>query len=358
MSETFISKEEFIRRRDQLFKKHSRQQDALKFSKEYSLWIEETIREIAGKGKYNFVLASAGSFSRRELSPYSDIDLMFIAKSVPDNEEDISKIVTLLWDHGLEVSHTVRDFSDIQKYIVVDLHTFTQFFETRFILGSESIYNEWNENLFDSITEDAKKDLINQMFEDINARYEKHGDSPKILEPNVKLSAGGLRDLQSVEWMYILSQKVLLNKQEETTQIESFISLLENSKITSPDECRRLLGSYKLILAIRNLLHIRSKQRTDRFEFTSQIEIADVFGYSEDDLTIFMSMYYKAANIIHRFTRSMIKRFRDEISSPIPESLAIVLDDDFQIRGKVIFLRNGANVTLSDILRAFYYRGL
>ncbi len=359
MNETLAYKEKFIQKRDQLFKKHSRQHNALKFSKEYSLWIEETIRELAGMGgKYNFVLASAGSFSRRELSPYSDIDLMFIAKSIPENEEDISRIVTMLWDHGLEVSHTVRDFSDIQKYIVIDLHTFTQFFETRYIIGSESIYNEWNETLFASFTEDAKKDLINQMIDDINARYEKHGDSPKILEPNVKLSAGGLRDLQSVEWMYIFSQKVLLNKQEETTQVEAFISLLEKSKITSPDECRRLLGSYKLILAIRNLLHLHSKQRTDRFEFSSQIEIANVFGYSEDDLTIFMSMYYKAANILHRFTCSMVKKFKDEISSPIPESLAIVLDDDFQIRGKVISLRNGANVTLSDILRAFYYRGL
>jgi [protein-PII] uridylyltransferase len=358
MNEILTYKEEFLRKRDELFKKHSRQTDSLKFSKEYSLWIEETIREIASANKYNFALASAGSFSRRELSPYSDIDLMFIAKSVKENEEDISKLVTSLWDHGLEVSHTVRDFSDVQKYILSDLHTLTQFFETRYILGSETIYNEWNENLFASITEDAKIELINQMFDDINARYEKHGDSPKVLEPNVKLSAGGLRDLQAVEWMFILTEKVLLNKQEETTQVESFIKILGERNITSPDECRRLLGSYKLILAIRNLLHLHSKQRTDRFEFSSQIEIADVFGYSEDDLTIFMSMYYKAANIINRFTRSMIKKFKDEISSPIPESLAIVLDDDFQIRGKVISLRDNSDVTLSDILRAFYYRGL
>ena len=97
--------------------------------------------------KYNFALASAGSFSRREFSPYSDVDIIFIAESVDDNAKEITELVTRFWDNGLEVSHTVRDFSDIQKYILSDLHTFTQFFETRYLLGSEKIYNIWNEEL-------------------------------------------------------------------------------------------------------------------------------------------------------------------------------------------------------------------
>lgn len=358
MNEILIKKNELAEKRDQLFKKHSRQSDALKFSKEFSLLIEETIRSLAGKNKYKFVLASAGSFSRRELSPYSDIDLMFITESVQENEHEIAKIIQTLWDHGLEVSHTVRDFSDIEKFLNTDLHSFTQFFETRFILGSESVYNNWNEKLFSSITDEVKKDLLMQMFDDVDERYKKHGDSPKMLEPNVKLSAGGLRDLQVVEWMYTLSRKVLLNKQEETTQVEAFIRMVKDDQITSPDECMRLLNSYNLILAIRNLLHLNSKQRVDRFEFSSQTEIAKIFGYDDTELTTFMRTYFKAANIIHRFAGSMIKRFKEEISFPIPESLSIVLDDDFQIRGKVISLRKNAKVNLSDILRAFYYRGL
>ena len=87
-------KNKFFARQEELFSRHYKQIDSLSFSKEYSFLIEEVIREIAGPGKYNFILASAGSFSRRELSPYSDIDLIFITESVSENEKKISDLVT------------------------------------------------------------------------------------------------------------------------------------------------------------------------------------------------------------------------------------------------------------------------
>jgi [protein-PII] uridylyltransferase len=208
-------KNRFRAKQEELFLRHNKQIDSLTFSKEYSFLIEEVIREISGSNKYNFVLASAGSFSRRELSPYSDIDLIFIAETVNENEMEISNLVKTFWDNGLEVSHTVRDFSDIQKYLFDDLHTFTQFFETRYLLGSEKIYSKWNEALINILTEDVKIDLQKRMIDEFDERYKKHGDSPKVLEPNVKLSAGGLRDLQAIEWMYIFRNKTLINKQEE-----------------------------------------------------------------------------------------------------------------------------------------------
>ena len=142
---------------------YSKQADALRFSKQYSLLIEEFIRAVAGNEKYNFAVASAGSFSRREFSPYSDIDIIFIAESVEDNAKEISELVTRFWDNGLEVSHTVRDLSDIQKYMLDDLHTFTQFFETRYLLGSEKVYNLWNEELIKTLNEDIKADLIKRL---------------------------------------------------------------------------------------------------------------------------------------------------------------------------------------------------
>lgn len=348
----------FHSKRDELFAAHSKQADALRFSKEYSFLIEEFIRAVAGIEKYNFTIASSGSFSRREFSPFSDIDIIFIAESVEENAKEISDLVTRFWDNGLEVSHTVRDFSDIQKYKLTDLHTFTQFFETRYLLGSEKIYNQWNEELVKSLNEDLKADLMKRLIEDSNERHKKHGDSPKILEPNLKLSAGGLRDLQLVEWMYIFSRKELFNKQQETTQIETFLNILKENKITSTDECNRVLSSYKLILSVRNLMHLESKQKNDRFEFSEQIRIAKIFGFEEDSLTDFMRIYFNAAVILSRFSKSMIKKMYDETFIFLPDSLAINIDDDFEIKGKVISMRKNEDLTMSDILRAFYYRGL
>ncbi len=358
MISTSNIKNEFIKKRDRLFQDNYRQKDSFKFSVSYSLLVEEFIRRLASEEKYNFVLASAGSFSRRELSPYSDIDIMFITKSVEENKDLISKLVTKFWDNGLEASHTVREFSDIKKYLDTDLHTFTQFFETRFLLGKETLYNEWNKVLFSLITDEVKVKLLNELFEDVNDRYAKYGESPKVLEPNVKNSAGGLRDFQAIEWMYILMNGALLNKQSEITQAEAFTDLLRENNFTSENECTRLLKSYKLIIAVRNMLHLISQQKNDRFEFNAQKKIASTLIHQKDALASFMHEYFNAANIINRFSKSMIKKFQEEISNPLPDSLAIDLDEDFVLKNKIISLNGKRILSLSDILRAFYYRSL
>jgi [protein-PII] uridylyltransferase len=347
----------FLQAREKLFRDNKRQKDSLKFSMKYSLLVEEYIRRIAGNKKFNFALVSAGSFSRRELSPYSDIDIMIIGDNPDESAEEVSHLLTAFWDNGIEVSHVLRDFSDIGKYLEADLHSFTQFFETRFILGSAEVYDRWNNFLFALISENDQKRLLNELIADQALRLEKYGDSPKVLEPNVKFSAGGLRDFQLIEWMYIIKHKNLLNKQIEITQSEIFLNLLVDQNYTTPAECQRVLDSYKLVMAVRNLLHLLSGQKNDRFEFTMQPQIAGIFSRRKEGFSLFMREYFKAANIIHRFSKSVVKNFQDDISNPLPDSLAITLDEDFIIKGKTIALSNTHQLTISDILRGFYYRG-
>ena len=350
------TKKDFIKKRDLLFQENSKNTDSLNFSMEYSLLVEDYISLLIRNKKINFAIASAGSFSRRELAPFSDIDLIFITDSLIGNEKEISDVLTLLWDNGIEVSHTVRDFGDISKFLN-DLHTFTQFFETRLLLGSEKIYNKWNELLLSSLTEDVQKNLLYDFFNDIESRYEKYGTSPKTLEPNVKLSAGGLRDFQVVEWMYILKNREFLNKQNEKVQSEIFVEMLLEKEYSTPNECKRLLSSYKLLITVRNLLHLISNQKNDRLEFAAQQKISPLFYNKKEAISLFMRDYFNAANIINRFTKSIVKKFLEEIANPIPDSLAIELDEDFILKGRIISLNNSRILTLSDMLRAFYYRG-
>ncbi len=325
---------------------------------EYSLFVEATIRKITAGKKFKFVLASAGSFARRELSPYSDIDLMIIADSIDECKQDISDLITSLWDSGIEASSTLRELPDIQKYLTSDLHTFTQFFETRFILGNESVYKNWNKTLVESFDDKDIVNLLNELFNDVQRRYDKYGDSPKVLEPNIKMSAGGLRDLQAVEWMYMITTKNIISSQQEASQVEIFVEHIRDNKFTTPTECIRLLESYKYLLGIRNFLHLHTNQKTDRFEFTYQLKLAETLGYSKDNPLSYMKEYFRASTVINRFTKSMIKKYTDELSSPIPDSLAIEIDDDFIIKGKTISYVSNSPLTMSDILRALYYRGL
>ncbi|HEX2866444.1 MAG TPA: [protein-PII] uridylyltransferase [Ignavibacteriales bacterium] len=353
-------KQEFIKSRDKLFRNPQLQKDAFRFCVAYSLLVEEHIFMIAGQEeKPEFALVSAGSFSRRELSPYSDIDIMFIAEKIEDNEQPIRNLVQLLWDCGIEVSHTTRDFYDIEKFLNKDLHTFTQFFETRFLLGNEKVYQKWNHQIFSSIASQDMPELLFEFFNDIEARYNKYGKSAKTLEPNLKMSAGGLRDLHAVEWMYSLKNSAHLTEQSEMTQAESFIHRLREEKIASANECKSVLESYKFILNVRNVLHLISRQRNDRLEFSAQIKIARLLNYKGDSsVQNFMRNYFQAANTVNRFSKTMIRRYEEEITYPLSNFLAVDLDADFSLKGQTLSIRHSRMLSLSDILRAFYYRGL
>ena len=349
------NKEIFLALKEEFFQKTFLNKGALKASMEFSLLVEEQIHKLALGKNYEFALVSAGSFSRRELSPFSDIDLMFITQSVNKDKAEIIKLVQKFWDNGIDVSHTVREFSDIKKFQESDIHTFTQLFETRLLLGSEKVYNEWNESLFSTLKEQNQKKIIEDLINDINDRYHKYGESAKTLEPNVKLSPGGLRDFQAVEWMYIVLSKTLLNKQSEITQAEAFLELIRSNDIISQTEAKILLESYNRILYARNLTHVLANQKNDRFEFNAQKKAASMASSDEDALTIFMREHFAAANAIQRFLIAMIKYFEDAVALSKKVVIKIELDDDFYLLGKKIILKNSIELNLSIILRAFYY---
>jgi [protein-PII] uridylyltransferase len=349
-------KEKYFLDRDRVFNDPELLKDPFKFCITYSILVEEYIIKVLKGIKLNCAITSVGSFSRRELSPYSDIDIMFIFDTVEGNEDLIKDCVTRLWDAGIEVSHTVREYSDIEKFLHSDLHAFTQFVETRFIHGRAKIYNEWNKKVFKPLNEEHKKELILEFFEDVRMRYQKFGDSAKVLEPNVKYTAGALRDLQVIEWIYSIKNDIFLSSQEEITQTEVFLEEMKKNKILVPRAVARLQESYKFVLSTRNHLHLLSGHKNDRLEFVYQEKIANVIGFSGDGWHQYMKKYFESANIIKRFSRTMMKRFQEEISEPVSDYLAIELDDDFSIKNGVITLTSNTKLNLSSILRAFYYR--
>jgi len=349
-------KEEFLNERSKLFDNTELYGNAFNFCISYSLLVEEFIVKLIQPSNFQCVLAAVGGFSRRELSPYSDIDLMFIFPSLENHKQEIQHCVTTLWDAGIEVSHTVREFSDINKFLEEDLHSFTQFFETRFLLGNKNIYDQFNAKLFQVIEKSDKESLIFDLFDDVEARYIKYGHSPKVLEPNVKFTGGGLRDIHSVEWMYSIKNQKLLSGQDEITQTEIFIKELLNNGNINRKAHKRLYDSYNSVLKTRNILHLVEGRKNDRLEFEQQEVIAQKLGYSKSNWKNFMHEYFKSSTILNRFTKTMMKRYKQEFSTKLSDYLLINLDDDFEIKGDILKFKSDRLLSISDIMRAFYYR--
>ena len=359
MEDTKIIRKQFEEEKQRIFKDPALLRNAYKFCVNYSMLIEEYIFKLTGGKIDNMVIASSGSFSRRELSPFSDIDIMIILPTFTGNEEKVQKYITALWDAGIEASHTVREFSDIERFLTEDLHAFTQLFETRFLVGDKNVYLDWEKNLLANISPGQKEKLLYEYFEDVKARHKKYGDSPKVLEPNIKYSAGGLRDFHTIGWIFSLLNNIYQTTQEETTHSEYLLDQFRVDNFINPRAINRLRESYEFILKTRNLLHLLDNQKNDRLEFSSQEKIAEFLGYKGNEWIDFMKKYFYSASILNRFCKTMIKKYLDEITSPISEHLTIELDNDFSVRGKIIFLNNDdIELELSDLLRAYYYRGL
>ncbi len=350
------NKSEFLIERDKLFNDKSLIKNSLEFSIKYSLLVEEYIINLVHTKKVNCVLAAVGSFSRRELSPYSNIDLMFIVTEIITHEEEIHNCVNKLKDAGIDVSFTIREFSDISKLMQEDIYSFTQFFETRFIYGNKEIYDNWTTHFFKEIKNSNKEKLIFNLVDDIEKRHKKFGNSPKVLEPNVKFSAGGLRDIHTIEWMYAIKNDYIFFQQNEITQTERFLELLYSEQQLSRTTKKELLDSYSFLLRTRNLLHLIEGTRKDRLEFASQEKIANELGYDGDNWQNFMMQYFKAATVINRFAKTMIKKCKQEFAPQLSDYLNIKLDDDFFIKGKIISFTGNRTFTISEIMRAFYYR--
>ena len=339
MQQPFEIRKQFEAEKEILFTNKEIIKDAFKFCINYSLLVEEYIFKVLAGKKVNFVLVAAGSFSRRELSPYSDIDLMFITEEVASTKQSIEESVTLLWDIGIEISHTVREFSDVDKFLQDDLTSLTQFFETRFLYGNKELYKKWTDKILSVLDKTHTNRLLNQYFVDIKERQLKYGDSPKVLEPNVKYSAGGLRDFHTIEWIYSIKNNKIISSQEEKTQTEIFLLNMKDENFINSKDVASLLKSYKLILLVRNLLHIFNKRRQDRFEFTSQENIAVFLGFTENNWKEFMLEYFNSTNIVFRFSKTLVKKYEEELTGPIPECLSIELDDDFYIKNNIIYLK-------------------
>ncbi len=329
------------------------------FCVNYTRLAENYVRSATTDLPDEMALLATGSFCRRELSPLSDIDIMFlVGENVAEEElSKIKKILSDLWAQGIEASHTVRTFSDIDKFYEEDLHSFTQFFETRFLAGNRKLYESWKNKVKEKISGEGKIKIIEQLLAEVKLKNKKYGASPKVLQPNVKYSAGALRDLHLAEWIYIVEKNEFFVTQNETTQTENFVFLLKEANELGVYEIEKVKESYKFVLGVRNLLHALDKGSRDRLSFESQEEIAKLLPRYSGSWQKFMSDYFSASTTLHRFLNTLIKKCKAKEDETIADVLSVEIDENLRLFDETLYCNSSCKLSLETIIRAFYYRG-
>ena len=152
----------------------------------------------------NCALVALGGYGRRELSPCSDIDILFLraGKRSKEVEEFVEKVLYLLWDMGLTVGHSYRSTRECIA-MGKDLHSRNAMAEARLITGNAPLFRRFSREMDERVFRNRSQaeSFMEMMRLELETRYERFGKTVCRLEPNIKESAGGLRDLHAVLWV-------------------------------------------------------------------------------------------------------------------------------------------------------------
>ncbi len=236
-------------------------------------------------------LVALGGYGRRELAPYSDLDLLVLHEKRepgPFVKEASERFLYALWDLKLEVGYGIRDVHACDELAASDHTARTALLDLRHLHGDRALYQELERDQLHGLSQAKVDAFIADKTREARERREKFGDSIYLLEPNLKQSEGGLRDLQMGLWAARARFKV------------AGITDLLNRALLPEQEVRELRRARDFVWRIRNHLHYLTGRKTDQITFDLQPQVAAFLGYGDGDGAVeeFMRHYYLAAKTI------------------------------------------------------------
>ena len=306
-------KKKYLEGRDMLFGSLIKNNNGVLFNKSHGNLVDKLIIEIVKDIQItfpvsDFCLIAVGGYGRHDLSPKSDVDLLFIYKKSNKNIRDfITQLNNTLWDIGLEVGIS---FLTIKQALIdskKDIKTITKFVETRFIIGDEIQYGEFVRSIKILIGKQNPLKLSELKLIELVERHDYRIGIKSNLEPNIKEGIGGLRDIHTILWVSIFMFNIY--KLEDLTSIN----------IYTKEEIKELKNAWKFLLTIRAFIHLFNESKGDVLSIENQLKISKKLSYKdkkkEKGVEIFMKdLFVNVAKI-----NSLLRTFY----SKLPEDLII-----------------------------------
>ena len=260
----------------------------------------------------NTCLLAVGGFGRGELAPHSDIDLQILTAEETIHEElsiSISAFVSTMWDVGLEAGHSVRSIDETINLSKNDTSVATAMLELRFLAGKKALFTDLK---LKRVTEIDSVNFARHKLLELRQRHARYQNTPYSLEPNVKESPGGLRDLHTISWICL-----------EFGYGKNWRHLAFNNLITI-EEARQLYRQQKILQSIRGHLHLSAKRREDRLVFDLQSEVARRMGITDSKgrraSEILMQKYFRAAKLILQISEMILTNLEPKLFPNINDS--------------------------------------
>jgi len=245
---------------------------------------------------------AVGGYGRGELYPASDVDVMIL---LDDGDATavagaVERLVTLLWDIGLEVGHSVRTVAECRDEAERDVTVATNILESRLIAGQPGLL-EAMRTATRPRPDLAQRRYFAAKWEEQKARHRKYNDSAYNLEPNIKENPGGLRDIQMIGWVA-----------KRHFGAATMHDLVARGFLTQAEHQDLMAGQAHSADSLRP--HLLTGRREDRLLFDHQRVLARDFGYADTagNLAVeqFMQSYYQTVIQLNRLNELLLQLFR------------------------------------------------
>jgi [protein-PII] uridylyltransferase len=309
-----------------------------------------------------------GGYGRYEMCPHSDFDLMIVfpdEKAKRAGAESAQHFLHALWNIGFDIGHSVRTIGDCIKLCQTDVDVWASVLESRYVCGNTRVLGEYTDAMLRAVARGRDLKFVTSVMDGIGERHRKYGNSVRLLEPNIKNSAGGLRDLHSLLWIYRATDTGFFGPTpftSNTSACREMFETFERKGIITREEMDDAVGALGFLLRIRHEMHYGSTSIRDSLEFTTQREIARGLRYTgEDDLRSverFMRDYFLHARVVFKMNQRLTQLYRK--STPTSRWLRPkeqFLDAVYVLREGTIVLRNASFEfsTSAEIVAAFYW---
>ena len=295
----------------------------------------------------DIALIAVGGYGRAELHPYSDVDILILLEhdNIEDYKDSLESFITFLWDIGLEIGSSVRTLQECIDESAKDITIATNIVESRLIFGSDSLFKK----LDDSTGPEhiwPSREFFKEKWREQKQRHLKNHDTAYNLEPNIKESPGGLRDLQMIGWV------------TKRHFGDNHLKDLVKRNFLTQAEYNDLQVSQAFLWKVRFALHITTGRREDRLLFEHQRTIANILGFKDqskqegDDeehinsnsrangrrlgVELFMKQYYRTVKDLSLLNEMLLQDYQETLLYDQDSAVPVPINSRFQTRKNFI----------------------
>ncbi len=270
-------------------------------------------------------LVAHGGYGRRDVAPYSDVDLMLLHRpnAMQEGAALAKRLTQDVFDAGLQLGLSIRTTEQARSLALRDPATFTSLSESRLLYGDEPLFLRFMSKLEPLAY--RRQAMINQIVEARRDERKKFGETVFLLRPNIKRSRGALRDIQLIRWIGFARYG------------ETDLDKLTGMRALETSDRRKLIAAHEFLLRLRNELHFFAGKPQDGLGRNEQVRVADLWNYegSEGVLPVerFMRDYFKHTSNIRYIAAHLLARSRSRggLKKMVSPVFSFKIDGDFRI---------------------------